>query len=134
VSLCENLSLPYENFTYDYSLPRDQLHNSQVRRRTYFDALSAINIYIALNNVRPFRKKLDIVFHFVIDFPVFSVTHDDVMSGQSRKLYKGLENLTVEYRRHVTFHNYLLLPSSLFIITTISYCYKVPNNRQGWVK
>jgi hypothetical protein len=83
VSLRENLFLSHENFTYDDSLPRDQLHNSQERRRTYPDAVSAINIYTGLNNVRPFRKKLDTVFHFVRDSAVFSVTHSGVMSRHS---------------------------------------------------
>lgn len=83
LSLCENIFLSHENFIYDDSLQRDQLHNSQVRRRTYPDAVSAINIYTGLNNVRLFRKKLDTVFRFVRDSPVFSVTHSGVMSRHS---------------------------------------------------
>lgn len=110
VSLCENLFHSHRNFTYDDSLPRDQLHNSQVRRRTYVDALLAINIYSGLTNVRPFLKKLDIVFHFVRYSPVSPATHSGVMSRHSCTLCKVLYKFDSGIPK-------------VMLLSTIIYCY-----------
>lgn len=135
VSLCENLFFSQENFTYDDSLSRDQLHNSQMRRRTYLDVVSSINIYTGLNNVRLFRKKNWTPCSISLETPLCFLLHTAVWCLYIAVRYASFyKSLTLEYQRHVTFHNYLLLPSSPFHNYYRLYWYNVRNNRQDWVE